>query len=63
MPGAIPLVDLTRQDPGITSEIEAAVARVLASGRYVLGPEKEAFDRSLRVNPAQGPVLPIRTRN
>jgi len=21
------------------------------------------FDRSLRVNPAQGPVLPIRTRN
>lgn len=47
MPGAIPLVDLTRQDPGITSEIEAAVARVLASGRYVLGPEKEAFEAEI----------------
>lgn len=37
------LNDLTAQYAQIKDEIEGAVARVLASGHYVLGPEVEAF--------------------
>ena len=41
----IPFVDFRRQDPALRAEIEAAVARVVASGWYILGPEVEAFER------------------
>ena len=41
----IPLVDLRRQYLAIKSDIDAAVARVLESGQFVLGPEVEAFER------------------
>jgi dTDP-4-amino-4,6-dideoxygalactose transaminase len=41
----IPLVDLQRQYRSLQPEIDAAVSRVLASGRYVLGDEVEAFER------------------
>jgi dTDP-4-amino-4,6-dideoxygalactose transaminase len=41
----IPQFDLTRQYPGIEPEVEAAVRRVLRSGRFILGPEGEAFER------------------
>ena len=43
----IPLLDLTRQYRAIQEEIDAAVHRVLSSGRFILGPEVEAFEREI----------------
>lgn len=42
----IPAEDLTRQYERIGSEIRAAVERALPRGRYVLGPELEAFEQA-----------------
>jgi dTDP-4-amino-4,6-dideoxygalactose transaminase len=42
----IPFLDLTAQARALRSELEAAAASVLASGRYVLGEPVEAFERS-----------------
>lgn len=39
----IPFADL-RPDAPLAAELEAAAARVIRSGRYVLGPEVEAFE-------------------
>jgi dTDP-4-amino-4,6-dideoxygalactose transaminase len=41
----IPQFDLTRQYPAIEPEVEAALRRVLRSGRFILGAEGEAFER------------------
>jgi len=41
----IPTNDLSRDTPSVRSEVESAIARVVASGRYVLGAECEAFER------------------
>lgn len=41
---AIPLVDLTAAYRRLQPEIDAAVARVLAGGWYILGPEVAAFE-------------------
>ena len=41
---AIPLVDLKAAYHRLQAEIDAAVARVLASGWYILGPEVRAFE-------------------
>lgn len=41
---SIPFFDLKKQYASIQSEIDAATARVLASGRFILGPEVEAFE-------------------
>jgi dTDP-4-amino-4,6-dideoxygalactose transaminase len=43
----IPMIDPAAEYRSLKSEIDAAVGRVLASGRYVLGPEGEALERSL----------------
>ena len=43
----IPIVDVPAEYGEVGAEIEAAVLRVLRSGRYVLGPETEAFEREL----------------
>lgn len=43
----VPFNDLSRTPPELAREVEAAVARVLASGWYVLGPEHEAFGGEL----------------
>ncbi len=43
---AIPFVDLKAQYEDLRPAIDAAVARVLASGWYVLGPEVEAFEQA-----------------
>ena len=41
----IPLVDLKAQHRSIKAEVDAAVGSVLESGRYILGPEVQAFER------------------
>jgi dTDP-4-amino-4,6-dideoxygalactose transaminase len=40
----IPLLDLQAQYQGLKPEIDSAVARVLASGNFILGPEVAAFE-------------------
>jgi dTDP-4-amino-4,6-dideoxygalactose transaminase len=40
----IPQLDLTRQYARVEAEIEAALQHVLRSGRFILGPEGEAFE-------------------
>jgi len=43
----VPILDLTRQYSSIKPEIDVAVARVLASGRFILGPEVKAFEEEV----------------
>ena len=43
----IPMVDPAGEYRALKSEIDAAVGRVLASGRFVLGPEGEALEREI----------------
>lgn len=43
----IPILDLTRQYAQIKSEIDAAIARVVVSGHFILGPEVEAFEQEI----------------
>ncbi|HWH44544.1 MAG TPA: DegT/DnrJ/EryC1/StrS family aminotransferase [Thermoleophilaceae bacterium] len=40
----VPLLDLQAQHDAIRPELEAAIARVVADGRYIGGPELEAFE-------------------
>jgi dTDP-4-amino-4,6-dideoxygalactose transaminase len=47
MNAPIPMVDTAAEYRALKTEIDAAVGRVLASGRYVLGPEGEALEREL----------------
>lgn len=42
---AIPLFDTVTQLDGLRGEIDAAIARVLDSGRFILGPEVAEFER------------------
>jgi len=46
-PISIPMVDPAGEYRLLKKEIDAAVSRVLASGRYVLGPEGEALEREI----------------
>ena len=43
----IPLIDLRAQYRTIKPEIDKAIRRVLDSGRFILGPEVEAFEREI----------------
>lgn len=43
----VPLLDLRAQYRSIRSEVDAAVARVVASQKFVLGPEVDAFEREI----------------
>jgi dTDP-4-amino-4,6-dideoxygalactose transaminase len=43
----VPLIDLSAQYQTIRGDVDAAVAQVLASGRYVMGPEIQAFEKEL----------------
>ena len=43
----IPQIDLTRQHEALKAELAAAVARVLASCRFILGPEVAALESEL----------------
>jgi len=42
---SVPLVDLRRQYRDIQAEIDGAIRRVIESGRFILGPEVEAFEK------------------
>jgi dTDP-4-amino-4,6-dideoxygalactose transaminase len=44
---SIPLCDLESENAPMANDLRAAFARVLASGRFVLGPEVLAFEREL----------------
>jgi dTDP-4-amino-4,6-dideoxygalactose transaminase len=44
---AVPFLDFRAHVSAVRAEIDAAVARVLDSGWFVLGPEGEAFEREL----------------
>ena len=46
-PAAIPMRDLATEHAALRADLEAAFARVLASGQFVGGPEVEAFEREL----------------
>ena len=43
----VPLVDMSRQYQALAAEITVAVKRVLESGRYILGPDCEALEKSI----------------
>ena len=43
----IPLVDLQTQYKEIKRDIDSAIARVLETGQFVLGPELEAFEHEI----------------
>ena len=43
----VPIFDLTRQYKAIKPEIDKAIQRVVESGRFILGPEVEYFEREL----------------
>ena len=43
----IPLLDLGRQYHTIQAEVNEAIARVMQSGRFILGPEVEAFENEV----------------
>jgi len=44
---SIPLVDLAAQYQDLKPEIDAAIARVLEGGHFILGPEVEALEREV----------------
>lgn len=44
---SVPLLDLTAQYSAIQQDIDEAVARVVSSQRFVMGPEVEALERDL----------------
>jgi len=44
---SVPLLDLTRYDEELKGEIARRVEEVFASGRFVLGPALEAFEKAL----------------
>ncbi|MFO0898747.1 MAG: hypothetical protein U0836_15090 [Pirellulales bacterium] len=48
-PAGVPLLDVARHHGPILPELEAALVRVLRSGRYVFGPEGEELARRLAV--------------
>lgn len=46
-PSGVPLVDVTRQYESLEGELLAALGRVCASGRYVLGPDCQELEETL----------------
>lgn len=46
-PAGVPLLDVQRQYQSIRQDVQAAIARVCDSGRFVLGPDCEQLERSL----------------
>jgi len=44
---AVPFGDFAAHVAALRPQLDAAFARVLASGRFILGPEVEALEREL----------------
>ena len=44
----IPILDIVGQNKALAAEITAATARVVESGRFILGPEVERFEAAVR---------------
>ena len=42
---AVPLFDTKLQNNSLSGELQAAFARVLTSGQFILGPEVQGFER------------------
>lgn len=47
LPVSVPLLDMSRQYAAIENDVQAAVARVCASGKFVLGPDCAELEQSL----------------
>jgi dTDP-4-amino-4,6-dideoxygalactose transaminase len=45
-PGPIPILDLTRYDADLKSDIASGVSEVFATGRFVMGPANDAFEQA-----------------
>ena len=56
---AVPFVDFKAHVAALRPELDAAIARVLDSGWFILGPEGEAFEKELAqaLGAADGQVL------
>lgn len=46
-PASVPFIDVSRQYAAIEQDVQAALARVCASGRFVLGPDCSELEQSL----------------
>lgn len=55
----IPFLSLQRQHASLQEELHAACRRVVDSGRYINGPECDAFARELSETLGLGKVLPV----
>ncbi len=44
---AVPLLDLTRQIEALRPALDEALSRVVTSGRFILGPEVQAFEKAI----------------
>jgi dTDP-4-amino-4,6-dideoxygalactose transaminase len=56
---AVTMADPAAEYRALRAEIDAAVQRVLASGRYVLGPEMEALERELAAMTASAHAVAV----
>jgi dTDP-3-amino-3,4,6-trideoxy-alpha-D-glucose transaminase len=56
---SVPLFDTSSQLEGLRRELDAAIARVLDSRRYILGPEVTAFERSWPLIAARGHAVAV----
>ena len=45
--GGVPLLDIQRNMLPLRAELDAALARVCDSGRFILGPECEQLERAI----------------
>lgn len=59
MEKALPVFDVCAHDREIAPEIEAAITRVLRSGRFILGTELEAFERAFATWLGGGEVVGV----
>jgi dTDP-4-amino-4,6-dideoxygalactose transaminase len=49
---SVPLLDVAAQNASLRDALVAAATRVIDDGRYILGPDVEAFERELAAGPA-----------
>jgi dTDP-4-amino-4,6-dideoxygalactose transaminase len=47
MPSTVPLINIARQTAAIRAELDAAIARVLDSGQFILGPEVAELENQI----------------